>query len=397
MRALIWLIGIFGLAVGVAMLAGVNDGYVLVVLSPWRAQISLNLFIVVLVVGVALIHFLLRVATRTLQLPSRVANWRERRRREKADRAMHGSVTALFEGRFSEALKSASTAYSASDGSSMAALVAARAAHGLQDETRYREWLDHAAEQGKDSEVARLMTEAELAIESRQFELAAARLAQLREGGHRHIAMLRLESKVAFELGRWEELLHNVRQLRKHKALSAEQAAPALRRAHAERMKQLVGDPSALLSYWQEIPSEELNDRGMVRDVLPLMARAGQAMHVRAQAEQLLDEQWDSDLARLYAYCSSTVDDANACLHKAEAWLEKQPRDAGLLFALGQLCRRTELWGKAQSYLEASLSLDPQVGTHLALAHLFETLERRDEAQRHYRAAAEKVAGGALV
>ncbi|MER2553874.1 MAG: heme biosynthesis HemY N-terminal domain-containing protein [Thauera sp.] len=397
MRALIWLIGIFGLAVGVAMLAGVNDGYVLVVLSPWRAQISLNLFIVVLVVGVALIHFLLRVATRTLQLPSRVANWRERRRREKADRAMHGSVTALFEGRFSEALKSASTAYSASDGSSMAALVAARAAHGLQDETRYREWLDHAAEQGKDSEVARLMTEAELAIESRQFELAAARLAQLREGGHRHIAMLRLESKVAFELGRWEELLHNVRQLRKHKALSAEQAAPALRRAHAERMKQLVGDPSALLSYWQEIPSEELNDRGMVRDVLPLMARAGQAMHVRAQAEQLLDEQWDSDLARLYAYCSSTVDDANACLHKAEAWLEKQPRDAGLLFALGQLCRRTELWGKAQSYLEASLSLDPQVGTHLALAHLFETLERREEAQRHYRAAAEKVAGGALV
>lgn len=397
MRALIWLIGIFGLAVGVAMLAGVNDGYVLVVLSPWRAQISLNLFIVVLVVGVALIHFLLRVATRTLQLPSRVANWRERRRREKADRAMHGSVTALFEGRFSEALKSASTAYSASDGSSMAALVAARAAHGLQDETRYREWLDHAAEQGKDSEVARLMTEAELAIESRQFELAAARLAQLREGGHRHIAMLRLESKVAFELGRWEELLHNVRQLRTHKALSAEQAAPALRRAHAERMKQLVGDPSALLSYWQEIPSEELNDRGMVRDVLPLMARAGQAMHVRAQAEQLLDEQWDSDLARLYAYCSSTVDDANACLHKAEAWLEKQPRDAGLLFALGQLCRRTELWGKAQSYLEASLSLDPQVGTHLALAHLFETLERREEAQRHYRAAAEKVAGGALV
>ena len=250
MRALIWLIGIFGLAVGVAMLAGVNDGYVLVVLSPWRAQISLNLFIVVLVVGVALIHFLLRVATRTLQLPSRVANWRERRRREKADRAMHGSVTALFEGRFSEALKSASTAYSASDGSSMAALVAARAAHGLQDETRYREWLDHAAEQGKDSEVARLMTEAELAIESRQFELAAARLAQLREGGHRHIAMLRLESKVAFELGRWEELLHNVRQLRKHKALSAEQAAPALRRAHAERMKQLVGDLSALFSYW---------------------------------------------------------------------------------------------------------------------------------------------------
>ena len=97
MRALIWLIGIFALAVGVTMLAGVNDGYVLVVLSPWRAQVSLNLFIVVLVVGVALIHLLLRMVTRTVQLPGRVARWRERRRRDKADRALHGSVTALFE------------------------------------------------------------------------------------------------------------------------------------------------------------------------------------------------------------------------------------------------------------------------------------------------------------
>ncbi len=260
MRALIWLIGIFALAVGVTMLAGVNDGYVLVVLSPWRAQVSLNLFIVVLVVGVALIHLLLRMVTRTVQLPGRVARWRERRRRDKADRALHGSVTALFEGRYSEALKSASTAYSASDGSPMAALVAARAAYGLQDDTRYREWLDHAAEQGKESEVARLMTEAELAIDARQFELAAARLAQLRETGQKHIAMLRLESKVAYELGRWEELVNNVRQLRKHKALTAEQAAPALRRAHVERMRQLVGDASALLGYWQEIPSEELAD-----------------------------------------------------------------------------------------------------------------------------------------
>ena len=187
------------------MIAGVNDGYVLVVLSPWRAQISLNLFIVLLVAGVLLIHLLLRVLTRTLALPSRVAQWRGRRRRDKADKALHGTINALFEGRFAQSLKSASTAYAAAEGSSMAALIAARAAHGLQDETRYREWLDHAAEQGEDSEVARLMTEAELAIESRQFDVASARLAQLREGGHKHIAMLRLESEVALALGRWEE------------------------------------------------------------------------------------------------------------------------------------------------------------------------------------------------
>ncbi len=396
MRALIWLIGIFALAVGVAMIAGVNDGYVLVVLSPWRAQISLNLFIVLLVAGVLLIHLLLRVLTRTLALPSRVAQWRDRRRRDKADKALHGAINALFEGRFAQSLKSASTAYAAAEGSSMAALVAARAAHGLQDETRYREWLDHAAEQGKDSEVARLMTEAELAIESRQFDVASARLAQLREGGHKHIAMLRLESEVALALGRWDELLHILRQLLKHKALTVEQAAPGLRRAHVERMKQIGTDRTALADYWQSIPADELKDRGLVEGALPLMARAGCAALARAQTERLLEERWDSGLARLYAYCAESVDEARACLHNAESWLERQPRDAGLLFALGQLCRRTELWGKAQSYLEASLGLKPEVDTHLALAHLFDTLERRNDAQRHYRAAAERVAGGAV-
>lgn len=396
MRALIWLIGIFALAVGVAMVAGVNDGYVLVVLSPWRAQISLNLFIVLLVAGVLLIHLLLRVLTRTLGLPARVAQWRDRRRREKADKALHGAINALFEGRFAQSLKSASTAYAAGDGSSMAALVAARAAHGLQDEARYREWLDHAAEQGQDSEVARLMTEAELAIESRQFDVAAARLAQLREGGHKHIAMLRLESEVALALGRWEELLHILRQLRKHKALTIEQVAPSLRTAHIERMKQLAADSTAVADYWRAIPVEELQDRGLVEGALPLMARAACAALARPQTERLLDEQWDSGLARLYGYCAESVDEARACLHKAEFWLERQPRDAGLLFALGQLCRRTELWGKAQSYLEASLGLKPALETHLALAHLFDTLERREDAQRHYRAAAERVAGGTV-
>ena len=49
---------------------------------------------------------------------------------------------------------------------------------------------------------------------------------------------------------------------------------------------------------------------------------------------------------------------------------------------------------KAQSYLESSIQHGATVEAYLALAHLLESLERRDEAQGHYRAAAELVAGG---
>ena len=51
MRALIWLIALFALAAGLAMVAGLNQGYVLMVLPPWRMQLSLNFFLLLALGG----------------------------------------------------------------------------------------------------------------------------------------------------------------------------------------------------------------------------------------------------------------------------------------------------------------------------------------------------------
>ena len=59
-----------------------------------------------------------------------------------------------------------------------------------------------------------------------------------------------------------------------------------------------------------------------------------------------------------------------------------------MLLALGRLCRMQKLWGKAQSYFEASLAVRETRGAHIELAQLFDLLERGDDANRHYRAAA---------
>jgi HemY protein len=63
-----------------------------------------------------------------------------------------------------------------------------------------------------------------------------------------------------------------------------------------------------------------------------------------------------------------------------------------LLLALGRLCLSQGLWGKAQAYLEASLSLAEQREARLELARLLEQTERSGEALPHYRAAAEQPA-----
>ncbi len=69
------------------------------------------------------------------------------------------------------------------------------------------------------------------------------------------------------------------------------------------------------------------------------------------------------------------------------AWLRQYPGEAGLLLSLGRMCMNQRLWGKAQSYIEASLATEETREAHLALAELCDKLERSDEANRHFRAA----------
>ena len=62
-----------------------------------------------------------------------------------------------------------------------------------------------------------------------------------------------------------------------------------------------------------------------------------------------------------------------------------EPRDAALLLVLGRLCARQGLWGKAQSYLEASIAIEPSWSAHHALAQLQEKLGNAEAAHSHAR------------
>jgi HemY protein len=61
--------------------------------------------------------------------------------------------------------------------------------------------------------------------------------------------------------------------------------------------------------------------------------------------------------------------------------------DALLLRALGTLCVRAQLWGKAETYFEASLGLDDTYETRVALGELYARLGRTDVANTQLAAA----------
>jgi HemY protein len=392
MRVLIWIITIFALAVGLSMLINQDWGYVqFVVPQWWRVQMSTKLFVVLLVVAFIVAYLLVRLVRGTLALPEAVGQWRERRRRQRADHSLREAVVTLHEGRYAKALNFAKKSYEVG-GQPAAALLAARAAHALRDDTRYREWIERL--DGEEVKMARLMTEAELAVVLCNYEKAAEKLDILQPDGSRHIAALRLSLRVSMALWRWDEALRLIRSLRKHKALTEEEALPLLCRVHIERLRARADDDNAaddaLTEMWKTIPSEEREDRRLVLEVVPLFARVGEGRVMRRTIERLLDAEWDSALARLYGFCG----DVGACLSKGENWLLDHREDPGLLFSLGRLCAELQLWGKAVEYFELSLRWQPEVETHLALANLFKRLERHEDEQKHYQAAAEMVAAG---
>ena len=68
------------------------------------------------------------------------------------------------------------------------------------------------------------------------------------------------------------------------------------------------------------------------------------------------------------------ISEARARIERAERWLLERERDAQLLATLGRLCAQAELWGKARSFLEASLSFEESRAARIELARLAERL-----------------------
>jgi HemY protein len=123
-------------------------------------------------------------------LPQRVRDYRTRRQQEQAGAALRDTLLAYFEGRLGRAERFARNAQASRDTAAPAALIAARAAHRMNERERRDQWLaEVGADQGAAS--ALQMTQAELAVDDRRSADAIEILERLQAGGARHIVAMR--------------------------------------------------------------------------------------------------------------------------------------------------------------------------------------------------------------
>ena len=192
----------------------------------------------------------------------------------------------------------------------------------------------------------------------------------------------------------WEEVLRLASLLAKRGALPPAIAEEHRVQAHIELLARESSDRNSLEARLRRVPAADLAHPRVAASAARLAAAQGDAALARDLIERSLGAEWNAALLALYGdigkiEAQQRQNEARARIERAERWLREHAEDPQLLSTLGRLCMAAELWGKAQNYLEASLSRGESRAAHLELARLAEREGRAAEAQKHFRRAGE--------
>ena len=395
MRWLAWLLAVSAAAVAVVVLGRVEPGYVLFVVRPYRIEMSIVLFAALALAAFIVLYAATRLLGKAVSLPAEVRAYRLRRRRERAQAALAAALRAFYEGRYARVEKEAALVPVEHEYGGLAALLAARAAHHMRDFARREHWLERADSAGEALQAARLVSRAELALEERDFGAARDALRKLQSDGPRHIATARMLLRAERGAGAWDEVLRLAGQLVKRDAIAPALAEEYKVQANVELLSRSADDAGAFERRWRDIPSRDQIHPRVAGAAARHATALGMARLAREILERALATEWTSKLVSLYGELPAQLDagqraeEARARIERAERWLASRSRDPELLATLGRLCAQAELWGKAKSFFEASLSFEESRAAHLELARLAERLGQPADAQNHFRRAAE--------
>jgi HemY protein len=388
MRVVVWLVGLFLVAVVAANTLGRNDGLVTLYWGGWRTELSLNLALLILGGTVLALLAAVQAFDAMLSLPRRAGEWRALRRERIAQQALRAALAEYFAGRYARARRSAEKALALQPEAPplaeepefrlLALLLAAGSAHRLQDRERRDEALRElraaaAARPATGSAAARsadegaLLLSAEWALEDRDPARALAALAALPPGAARRMQALRLKLQAARQGSEPLEALHTARLLANHQAFSPAVAASLLRSLAGEVLEQ-AHDLQQLRRLWSQLDAADRRD-------LPVALRAASravALGAPADARQWLAPFWDrlAELPRddrealALGLMEARAGIGPEWLPRLETAAQAWGQEPALLAAVGAAFAERALWGKARALLEpaaASPALAPRV------------------------------------
>jgi HemY protein len=388
MRLALWLLGLFAVAVAVALGLSQQAGTVTVFVPPYRVDLSLNLALIGLSAFFALLYLAMRGMAGLWVLPEQARRWRLQQRERSAQSLMLHAQIGWMTGRYLRARKAALQALAQVEGllstdhaeasttrlalmRSVLHLLAAESAHVLRDIKARDDHLQQvfdsqlglrSALRSEVQDAARLNA-ARWALHDRDERGAHQFLSQLPQGTARRTLALRLRLK-ADRMGQMHlPALDTARLLAKHGAFSPN-AAASLVRGLALASIDDCRDANQLQSTWRLLlPQERATPEVAAHAAKRMLVFKGEA----ALALQWLLPVWQTlshngadamdspvryRLIEVLALALQTLTPDSEWLARVEQSRLANPRSVELQYLSGMVCLRHSLWGKAQQLLE---------------------------------------------
>jgi len=404
MRAALWLLVLFAIAVAGALFAGNNQGSVTLFWPPYRIDLSLNLVLLLLLAAFFVVHTAMGALSALFDLPRQALRWRTQQKERAVHAALLDALSHLLAGRYIRSRKAAEAVLdqeasltasghkpgNASQLRAIAHLLAAESAHSLQDraarEDHLQKALEHAsARDAQETRDGAVLRAARWALEDREPDTAMKLLQELPVGTGRRTVALRTRLRASRQAGQPREAIETARLLAKHHAFSPV-AARSIVRGLAIDLLNGAYDLAQLQRAWLALEgSERLMPEVAIHAAQRLMALGGDARIAREwllPVWELQSELGDVLRVKLVRALEEGLDSVDGgWLARIETAQRANPRDATLQYLAGMACMKRQLWGKAQQLLtQAALGLQ-DVGLHRkAWRALAELAEQREDA-----------------
>ena len=358
--------------------------------SLWWGDLRIDLSLATAIFALLALLFVVVVWVRTWDwlraFPDRIRGFRQRSREAKRLSALADMVLDYFEGRFARVTSSAKRferdfrALSASTDSLMrlAAALASRAAHQINDYSLRDYWLDRLGTNGQkvDHPQLQALTQAMFALDDRDPEKAKAILTKELASERKQIHTMRIMLKLAEATLDLPEAFRLARLLENRHALPANQALEI----KGELLKRcLVSSASApaageVRAAQDLLNSNEKQEPLLVAPVARAWLRAGVHREARHLLESVLKRSLHDALVELYGNC---LDNPSEQLSRLQGWLAQSSSKAtsysGLL-AQGLLGLAAGDWQLAKDRLERAATQKKTARVYMALAEVYSVL-----------------------
>ena len=396
MRRLFTYLLILAAAVLAALYLNQLDGQVNFAIGPWRLEMSLLFFAVLLGLVVLVLYLLLVLLGRVLALPRRLQSWQGQRRQEAARSDLSSGLLHFAEGEYELAEQELVRSARRSDAPLINYMTAAMAAQRQGSQEKRDTHLSTAEETGPDANLPVRLLQAQLQAESGQWEQAQASVAAILEKEPKHRRALELMVACCRALGDWERLAPLLSRIERQGVLPKGELQELNRWVARERLARAAGQGrEALTDTWQSLSRGWRKDPEVIGAYADALVAAGDSATAEELLQKQLQKEWHPGLLRRYAWLPAMdAEEHQRRLERVEAWIAGHEDDPQALYAAGILAAQAGQWDRARKYLEDTVerSADPEYLR--ALAALQEQQGDYEAARLTYRRLAVDLSAG---